>query len=371
MGIDRIMDFSTLNPEIRSNVQLWMEQSGLLALLRVEQPDAWQTVWINLASQPVAYAASMIDYQHAYMRSSGQSVADVSMVLLNDGKPCGIWPLTLTLGDSSKLSSLGTPILPPVFIANLSPRTIKKITSTALRFVVNVKKILLQPVADSQGSIAPHAICAGLSEWHQQLLSMGAAVNVKHDLYIDLTLSMDEIRAGFRKSYRPLISAGLKTWTSEVMDSTCPNAVIWEEFKLLHRQVAGRITRSDKTWDIQYQMILRKEAMLVHLHDAASQNRLVGAGFFQFTRDEGLYAVAAYDRELFDKPIGHVVQQRAIETMKQLGLRWYQIGERLYPSDNPKPTEKELSISLFKQGFASCILPRFMFSLTSDAVQSE
>lgn len=368
MGVDGLMDTFTLTPEIRSNVMHWMAQSGLLAMLRIEQPGAWQDAWSNLVSQPVGYAASMIDYQHAYMRSSGQSVADISMVLLNNGKPCAIWPITLTLGDSIKLSSLDTPILPPVFITNLSPRTIKKITASALRFVVNVQKALSQEVAESQEFIAPHAICAGLSEWHQQWLSIGAAVNVKHDLYVDLTLSMDEIRFRFRKSFRPLIFAGLKIWTAKVMDNTCADRATWTEFKLLHRQVAGRITRSDETWDLQFEMILRNEAMLIHLHDAGVQDRLIGAGFFQFTRDEGLYAIAAYDRELFDRPIGHVVQQRAIETMKQRGLRWYRIGERLYPSDNPKPTEKELSISFFKQGFASYISPRFVFSLANDAV---
>ena len=358
-----MIDAFTLSSEIRSNVMHWMEQSGLLAVLRFERPGAWQDVWSNLESQPVNYAASMIDYQHAYMRGSGQSIADISMVLLNDGKPCAIWPLTLTTGDSSKLSSQGAPILPPVFITNLSPRTIKKITASTLRFVVNVQKVLSQEVIESQEYIAPHVLCAGLSEWHQQWLSIGAAVNVKHDLYVDLALSMDEIRAGFRKSYRPLISAGLKAWTAGVMDNDSVEAATWAEFKLLHRQVAGRSTRSDETWDLQFEMVSRGEAMLITLRDTASQNRMIGAGFFQFTRDEGLYAIAAYDRELFDKPLGHVVQQRAVETMKRRGLRWYRIGERFFPADNPKPTEKELSISLFKQGFASYLSPRFVFSL--------
>ena len=357
-----------LNPEICSDITQWMDQSGLLAILLSDQPEAWQDVWSNLVSQPVLYAASMIDYQHAYMRSSGQRIADISMVLLNDGKPCAIWPLTLTLGDPIKLTSLDTPILPPLFITKQSPRTIKKITASALRFVVNVQKALSQEVVESQEYITPHAICGGLSEWHQQWMSIGATVNVKHDLYVDLTLSMDEIRSGFRKSFRPLISAGRKVWKAEVMDNTCADIATWTECKLLHRQVAGRTTRNDETWNLQFEMILRGEAMLITLRDTESQNRLIGAGFFQFSRDEGLYAIAAYDRELFDKPIGHVVHQLAIETMKQHGLRWYRIGERQFQSDIPKPTEKELSISLYKQGFASYISPRFVFSLANVAV---
>ena len=360
------METFTLTPEIRLNVMQWMDQSGLLAVLRFEHPEAWLDTWGRLLSQPVGYAASMIDYQHAYMRSSGESVADISLILLNDGKPCAVWPLTLTIGDSSRLSSLGTPVLPPLFDSNLSSRTIKKITASALRFVVNVQKALSQNVIESQEYIAPHAISAGLSEWHQQWLSIGATVNVKHDLYVDLTLPLDVIFANFRKSYRPLISAGLKAWESEVMDENCTNATTWTEFKSLHKQVAGRITRSDETWKLQFDMIVRGEAILLTLRDTLSENRLVGASFFQVTRDEGLYAVAVYDRELFDKPIGHVLQKRAIEIMKQRGLRWYRLGERLFLSDSPKPSEKELSISLFKQGFASYLSSRFMFGLSID-----
>jgi len=355
------MDFSILKPEIYSNIQRLMEQSDLTAILRIEQPDKWQNAWANISMQPVAYAASMIDYQHAYMRDSGVSLVDISMVLLNDGKPCGVWPLTLTLGVSSKLSSNINPILPPLYISNLSQRTVKKITSSALRFVENISKKLTQSAIHSQEASLPIGSCHGLSEWHQRLLSNGAIVNVKHDLYVDLALEIDDIRARFRKSYRPLISVGHKTWSTELMDFGNVNECVWEEFKSLHHKVAGRITRGDKTWGLQYQMILRNEAMLICLRDTAPDHKMVGAGFFQYTRDEGLYAVGAYDRELFDKPIGHVVQQCAIERMKQLNLLWYQIGERFYPSDNPKPTEKELSISLFKQGFSSHVFPRFIF----------
>lgn len=353
---------------IFSGIKQCLNQSGLLALLRYEQPDSWQDVWNNLETQYVDYAASTIDYQHAYMKSSGENVADISMVLIHAQKPCAIWPLTLAMNECGKLGSQGSPLLPPLFINSLSAKTIKKITTNALRFVVNVQQLLSQELIESREYISPHALNTGISEWHQQWMSIGATVSVKHDLFIDLTLSMDEIRSSFRKSYRPLISSGLKLWASEIMTRSCPDADIWSEFKALHQQVAGRITRSNETWDLQYSMIVNGEALLVHLHDKTLQNRMVGAGFFQITRDEGIYAVAAYDRELFPKPLGHVVQQRAIEAMKQHGLRHYRIGERFYPSYIPKPTEKELSISLFKQGFAGLTLPRFVFSLDKDSV---
>jgi uncharacterized Fe-S cluster-containing MiaB family protein len=67
----------------------------------------------------------------------------------------------------------------------------------------------------------------------------------------------------------------------------------------------------------------------------------------------GIYGVGAYKRELFDRPIGHGVQMKAIEFLKEKGCQWYEIGRRCYPVDRIKPTEKELSISHFKEGFAT------------------
>ncbi|MGZ9710863.1 FemAB family protein [Glaciimonas sp. GNP009] len=355
------------NTASRSNVIHWLEQSELAAVLRQEQGAAWQDAWGRLESQSTSASASMIDYQHAYMRSAGLCIVDMSLVLLNDGKPCAIWPLTLTLDDiSGKLSSLGAPVRPPAFVTNLSPRTVKKMTASALRFVLAIQKAISQETVHTEEPITPNAI-TGLSEWHQQWMSIGASVAVKHDLYVDLRLSLDEIRANFRKSYRSLISSGQKKWTVDAMDNTCSNIDVWAEFKSLHRQVAGRVTRNDETWALQFQMIVQGEAILITLRDPASQNRMIGAGFFQLTRDEGLYSVAVYDRELFDQPIGHVVHQRAIELMKQRGLRWYRIGERCFPSDCPKPSDKEIDISFFKQGFASNLSPRFVFSVPCSA----
>lgn len=89
---------------------------------------------------------------------------------------------------------------------------------------------------------------------------------------------------------------------------------------------------------------------------------MVGGGLFSFTSDEGLYVVGAYDRSLFDKPLGHVVQYRAIEELKKRDVKWYKIGTRPYSSNAPTPTDKEISIAKFKQGFASHVFPYYFLT---------
>ena len=91
---------------------------------------------------------------------------------------------------------------------------------------------------------------------------------------------------------------------------------------------------------------------------AGDDNVLVGAGLFTYSRDNGFYSVGAYKRELFEHPLGHVVQMKAIETFKKNGVKWYEIGLKRLKIDKKTPTEKELALTHFKQGFATHIIAR-------------
>jgi FemAB family protein len=337
-----------------------LAEAGLDAKFKCEAEPAWDVVWNQLAYQPVAYARSMLDYQHAYYRGAGWQLEDASLVLCTDGRPCGLWPLSFGGPEgSTRLTSAGAPILAPLFVGDLSPRTVKKIVSRQLALVELARRRLgvADPTLEQSASPQGDGAC---SEWQLQWMAAGAAPTLRHDLYADLRPPLPDIRASFRKSFRPLINVGLRNWQAAVLDQHSITEPVWAEFKELHKTVAGRSTRSDETWEKQFLIVRAGEGFLVTLRDPADA-RLVGAGLFQHTRDEGLYAVGAYDRSLFDKPLGHVVQQLAIETLKAHGVRWYRIGERHFAQDIPAPSDKQLAIAAFKQGFASHVMPRVEF----------
>lgn len=315
--------------------------------------------WCNVADRidylPVAYSRAMTDYQLAYWRGSGLELLDNSLVLYQDKSACAIWPLSVSIAGFVRIGSNGDAVLPPLFIAGLTANVKKKLLQSCLEFIDTLGRKL--GVRQWQ-SVDAFCNQAGISEWQHLALCRGATANFSHELFIDLNPPLAEIKSGFRKSYRPLVSLGAKLWQIEVLDRR--DDQVWDEFKNLHREVAGKVTRSDDSWRLQHEAVVYGDAFLVYLRDGAE--RMVGGGFFHSTRDEGVYAVAAYDRELFDKPLGHAVQYRAIEEMKNRGVRWYKIGARPYPGDQPPPSEKELRIAEFKQGFASHILPCYRLS---------
>lgn len=342
---------------LRESLQASLEALELTGSFRQAGDADWEGVAARTAYLPVDYSTAMMDYQLCYWNGNGKPTSDLSLVLHHDNRPCALWPLSVSQeeGEQLRIGSSGGALRPPLFVAELAAKTIKSITTKSLA-VLN--RFCVDNGISVWESTESFTDTSGLSDWHDKAMQLGATAILRHELFIDLTRSMAEIKAGFRKSYKALITSGGKLWNVRIL--TQADAAIWEEFRCLHLSVAGRATRSLDSWEAQHQAIAVGGAFFVYLRDETG--RMVGGGLFHVTRDECEYAVGAYDRNLFDKPLGHVVQYHAIEEMKRRNIRWYKLGPRFYPADVPPPTQKELSIADFKQGFASHIFARFQIS---------
>lgn len=329
---------------------------GLTFLPRIGHEDKWAEVWANLEHHPIDQAPEMLDYQVKYFNDSGWHLEDASVVITQNDLPYGIWPLHVGGPEGTyALTLAGTPLQLPLFRADVTAKLMRRTICSALDTLrswaagLGIDSVAIRTHAKPKNSRVE------IDFVDRQLLSIGAETRLHHELHVDLHQTMDQIRLNFRKSFRPLVNEGLRTWSTFVMEANSIDPIIWEEFRQLHYCSAGqRWTRGKVTWDSQYAMLQDGTSFLVGLRDMNTK-RLTGAGFFQTTRDEGLYAVAAYDRALFNKPLGHVVQFLAIKHMKDMGLSSYRLGDRPYPGDRPEPSAKEVDIGYFKEGFASGI----------------
>lgn len=344
------------NPQIIvDDIKYLAESCGLSVELRTDARDTWAATVLNCSYVPFVYTNSSIEYQWAYQRGHGGDWKDLSLIINWDKKPAALWPLSLAVKDDNKfINSHCLPVLPPLFAAACPATSRKRITKSCLDLAHVIAKTAGIQSWKSAESFSGQSE-SGLSEWHDESMRRGAEAVLTHELFVDLSLEIEAIKARFRKSYKSLITSGMRAWQVGVMAETNPE--LWNEFRELHRKVAGRVTRSAETWELQRQAIDDGNALLVFLRN--DRDDMVGGGFFNITHDEGVYSVAAYERLLFDKPLGHVVQYRAIEEMKRRGLRWYNIGLRPYSSELPAPTEKEISIGEFKEGFASHLFPQY------------
>lgn len=330
--------------------------ANIRAEFRVGRQAQWDSALEEMTYIPVAYTNASIDYQLAYQQGHGGEWWDISMMVFWDNKPSAVWPLSFSLKNGKgSLSSHGLPVIPPQVTPGCAVTSRKRIARSCLDLADAIAKAAQLGAWSSAESFSESM---GLSDWHIESMTRDAACAVRHDLFLDLCPDMAEIKRNIRSSYKSLITGGMRIWSVGVLDTVDQST--WDEFRQLHLRVSGRKTRSDETWALQLEDVGRHYAFLVYLRNSSGE--MVGGGLFSVTRDEGVYAVGVYDRSLFDKPLGHVVQYRAIEELKKRGVRWYKIGARPFHSEAPIPTDKEVSIGEFKQGFASHVFPKYQLT---------
>ncbi len=302
-------------------------------------PCLWQAVLSACPSVPVDYTPSMIAYQQAYF-----GYTDLSCTFIHEGKPIAVFIL------SDNLTSNGGGILPPLVIPSVRGTSLHR------------KLIRACLVLTSRARLS--AVSYAIDDWHLELMAQGGVIeSVYHDLWVDLSLPIGEIKSCFRKQYRNSINQGGKLFTCEAVHrfSGGYTELAVDRLRDLHIEVSGRQTRAQDTWDAQKAGMRSGDDFIVFVR---YQGEVVGASLFSTSKSHVSYSVGAYKRELFDSmPVSHSAIWEAITHSKSIGRRWLYLGRRAYPQDADSPTEKEVAISYFKRGFATDIKPQFIITL--------
>ena len=303
----------------------------------------WEEVLESTSYVPIYYQKSLIDYYTAYYEGS-----NLSFILRENNIPLAIFPFFVYQNEGQWVLSVnGESLVPPLYAPKITKKLRKRLEKDIIKIIYQLAQELGVKKIDFIESTSK------ISSWYLFWLEQASQDYLTYHLGIDLEPSVEEIRLNFRKSYKPLVNKALKEWDVEVCDQIESSS--FDEFKSLHLEVAGRKTRNDESWDVQKQQIINKEAFLITVRD---KKALIGAGLFNYSRDVGMYSVGAYKRELFDKPIGHAVQMKAVEKLKNLGCSKYYLGKRASSLYIQPSSEKEFSISHFKEGFANYIYPQ-------------
>ena len=346
----------------KSRVKTLIQEAKLDAEFRENCGNQWDDILNKMSEVPSFYMENEVAYQTAVFNYVSKSSTDISLILFHDKSPCGVWPLAFDINDKEPVKSInnqyGGVVLPPLFIENFPKKSQRSVTNSCLEFLNKLVDLSGGECWRTNGALLDADIC----QWYQIALEKGAMLDkVMYEMHLDVSMSIGEIRKYIRKSYRPLISAGQKNWTVSVMDQYCEDT--WNQFRTLHKTVAGRVTRSIETWNIQHQAIKNENAFLVYVIN--SEGIMVGGGYFVTSGYQCHYSVGSYDRRLSDQPLGHLVQYQAILTMKEKGIKMYYLGDRFYKENLPFVTKKQVDISHFKQGFSSKVFPRISLTYQS------
>lgn len=194
--------------------------------------------------------------------------------------------------------------------------------------------------AESRGTLSAVGI---------QCVNRRAQASLRTTGICDLTGGEAAMRRSLRKSFRSLINWGRTNLKIEVVCSNDPNRNLFDSYQKFHREVAGRITRPQLSWDIMFEFIAngRGELVLGSLDSELVAGTLVVDG-----SNTSLYASGVYDRNRFDKPMAHWPLWSAIIRSAGRGMASFELGDLPLSGS---ASEKEFAIGYFKRGFASSI----------------
>ena len=352
--------FVAQRSDLQACLLRWLEvrlgEAGFELVVRDEGSHLWDEVLVSSGHAPSLLTHSGLCFQKAVNAPRVQQLVDLSCVLRMKGGRDSLvaWPLGVVWDDAEhpRFSTLGLNQMAPIFAANIAPKILRRMLLAMHEIVEELVRVLRVPCVWSE-AWSPRR---SYSPWMVSERARGAPVRVRDEMIIDLQRPYPEIHARFRKSYRPLVRAAQRHWKIEAR--TVVDGTIWERFHALHVAVAGRETRPEASWDMQYKAIQNGDALLTTVED--TDGELVGGAFFFLSQHEASYAVAAYRRDLFDRPLGHGAQAVSIQKFQKLGKSWYWLGSIPDAEHQPEPTDKEVQITHFKKGFATQVEPSFL-----------
>ena len=317
-------------------------------------PELWKRLYADDALQyPLL---TPLDVEYSKECAGDSKFEDASFITEENGTPLmGVRVAVREFPDGRKeISGFGRPIS---YLEGKFPDAPQRDGAAGL-----VREELQSILTAHQNAPVLHVeLRPTLSPVGRLLLDVGGNATARFTQVINLSAPEAQLRSQIRKSYKSLLNWGTKNLQLRILDHRSVTEAAMEEFRQLHIEVAGRETRSKQSWDWQLTMIRQQEAFLVlgNLDGA-----LVTAALFVHSPGYCYYGVSASKRELFEKPLGHIVLWTAILEAKKIGCRLFELGDQLFPNQGePPPTPKELNISGFKKGFGGDTVVRLEIRL--------
>lgn len=226
------------------------------------------------------------------------------------------------------------------------------LTGRELELVIAAAFDHLDQLADEgqHVSVCDDGAVGELSALGKQCLNRRASAALRLTGYCALDGGEVGMRAGLRKSFQSLINWGRRNLDLVSIGKPNPDAALFKAYQAFHAVVAGRVTRSDKSWDAMFDWIAagRGELVLGYLKsgELVTGTMVVDGAVCAF------YASGVYDRERFHQPLAHWPLWVAMLHSAERGKQVFELGDLPLPGAG---SDKEFAIGYFKRGFATKI----------------
>jgi hypothetical protein len=222
----------------------------------------------------------------------------------------------------------------------LGEADVRKSTSAAFHHI--------EKIAADEAHISGGPADGTLSPVDRGCLDRGGQPRLGMRAEADLSRGEDDLRRDVRDSYRSLINWGRRNLRMVYVNAENPDRGLFRDIEEFHARIAGRVVHGEATWRTLFDHIAAGggEVSLGYTEDGA----LVSGTMVVDDAAVALYFLAVYDREHFDKPMGHWPLFDSMLRAKARGRRFFDLGE-FFARGTTDP--KEYNIGFFKKGFTA------------------
>ena len=314
--------------------------------------DAFIPLWTKFVKENSnatwAYLPKRLEFYHHY--SKEYRIKDLSFIIIQDNQSLCICPLFLEQPEGNRyFSYAGGYLRAPIFNETLHEKYREKVQKKCFKKIdelANENKVdKVMFMLDALSSRNSYNI----------LMKYGYLDSSINSSILDLRKNKEDIWSNLRNSYKSLINNGKDKFEVVIIDYKNPDKKIFNLHRKLHFKTAGRITRPEETWELQYKMLQDDNAILIGLRD---ERQFVGFSYLVHHNGKAYYGNSSNDPEYSgDIPLEHTIIWSAIEYYRERNFDLLEIGQQQFGDQVfDHPSKKDLDISFFKRGFGGKVV---------------
>lgn len=323
-------------------------------LFRNENDEVWDEVANKSEHFPVFYTNNFIQYQLEYNFFKNKKCHELSYILLYNGEPVSVMPLFIKKdGSNYKIFYIDKFLIAPLFKQSVNDTLTKKIIDLHLSLIYELSNTLNCKIQFNETNLINDQV----TNFHFYLINKCSKITINYSLYLKINSEIKETKKFIRKSYKNILNKiDTNNYTFHKLKKNELN--VWDSFRKLHKKESGKVTRSKKSWQVQFDNIINNKAIFIY---CIKNNQLIAGALFDISKDEAFYSVGVYSKKFKQEPLSHFIQLMAINEFTIKKIKWYRIGSYVSEMMDKSKNKKEHKISFFKSGFASHIFSEYKF----------
>ena len=250
----------------------------------------------------------------------------------------------------------------PIFLRKLKPSLKRKFLKLILNYIKNFD-VNIKELNFFNHPIVTDGLKTKVSSKNQfELIQFSKKDFVINTFIVDLSLSLEELNYNLSKYHKRNILRTSKKLKFNIYNSENFELLKnkFNQFKLLHFKSAGKKTRPDETWDIMLQNIKSNMGILFSSSINNLEISYLYCGLFKkFSWGWSQVNDRNYEKKYMPR---HFLEWNAIIYLKKKGFKYYELGEN-YKIANQNFSQKEISISEFKEKYGSEMYPKSFFHI--------